>query len=134
MAARIAWQGVFPAVTTQFREDFSLDIETTARVIEGLIRNGVSGLIVCGTVGENTSLTRAEKLAAMEAAKGVARGRVPVIAGVAEFTTAFACETAKEAARVGIDGVMVMPALVYSSKPHETAAHFRTSPRRPTCR
>jgi dihydrodipicolinate synthase/N-acetylneuraminate lyase len=48
-----------------------------------------------------------------------------VLCGIAEFTTAFAVETAKEAARVGIDGVMVMPALVYSSKPHETAAHFR---------
>src|SRR5918993_1201057 len=129
MAKQIGWEGVFPAVTTQFREDFSLDLEATARVIDGLIRDGVSGLIVCGTVGENTSMTRAEKVAVMEAAKGVARGRVPVIAGVAEFTTTFACETAKEAARVGIDGVMVMPALVYSSKPHETAAHFRAAPR-----
>jgi 4-hydroxy-tetrahydrodipicolinate synthase len=61
----------------------------------------------------------------MEAAKDVSRGRVPVIAGIAEFTTAFASEVAKEAERVGLDGVMVMPALVYSSKPHETAAHFR---------
>ncbi len=33
---------------------------------------------------------------------------------------------AKEAERVGVDGIMVMPALVYSSKPHETAAHFRS--------
>jgi 1-pyrroline-4-hydroxy-2-carboxylate deaminase len=62
----------------------------------------------------------------METAKSVAAGRVPVLCGIAEFTTAFAVETAKEAARVGIDGVMVMPALVYSSKPHETAAHFRS--------
>src|SRR3712207_7860678 len=52
------------------------------------------------------------------------RGRVPVICGVAEFTTAFAIETAREAARVGVDGVMVMPALVYSAKPHETAAQI----------
>ena len=125
MTARIGWEGVFPAVTTQFRDDFSLDVEATARVMEALVRDGVSGLIVCGTVGENTSLTRSEKVAVMEVAKDVARGRVPVIAGVAEFTTAFACETAREAARVGVDGVMVMPALVYSSKPHETAAHFR---------
>ena len=125
MAARIGWEGVFPAVTTQFRDDLGLDIEATRRVMEALIRDGVSGLIVCGTVGENTALTRAEKVAVMEAAKDVARGRVPVIAGVAEFTTAFACEVAREAARVGIDGVMVMPALVYSAKPHETAAHFR---------
>lgn len=125
MAAKVDWQGVFPAVTTQFRDDLSVDIDATKKVMEALVRDGVSGLIVCGTVGENTSLTRPEKVALMEAAKDAARGRVPVIAGVAEFTTAFACETAREAARVGIDGVMVMPALVYSSKPHETAAHFR---------
>jgi 4-hydroxy-tetrahydrodipicolinate synthase len=62
----------------------------------------------------------------MEAAKSVAAGRVPVLCGIAEFTTAFAIETAKEAARVGIDGIMVMPALVYSAKPHETAQHFRS--------
>jgi 4-hydroxy-tetrahydrodipicolinate synthase len=123
--AKVNWSGVYPAVTTQFRDDFSLDIDATARVMDALIRDGVSGLIVCGTVGENTSLTRPEKVAIMEAAKDVARGRVPVISGIAEFTTAFAIETAKEAKRVGIDGIMVMPALVYSSKPHETAAHFR---------
>jgi dihydrodipicolinate synthase/N-acetylneuraminate lyase len=120
------WRGVFPAVTTQFREDLSLDIDATARVIEGLIRDGVSGLIVCGTVGENCSLARHEKIALMEAGKAVARGRVPIISGIAEFTAAFAIDMAKEAARIGLDGVMVMPALVYASKPHETAAHFRS--------
>ncbi|MBB3019324.1 4-hydroxy-tetrahydrodipicolinate synthase [Microvirga lupini] len=125
MANKIGWEGVFPAVTTQFRPNYDLDLDATAKVLDGLIRDGVSGLIVCGTVGENTSLSRSEKVAVMETAKSVARGRVPVIAGIAEFTTQFASEVAKEAARVGVDGVMVMPALVYSSKPHETAAHFR---------
>jgi dihydrodipicolinate synthase/N-acetylneuraminate lyase len=120
------WSGVFPAVTTQFREDLSLDVEATARVIEGLIRDGVSGLIVCGTVGENCSLAKSEKVAVMEAAKAVARGRVPVLSGIAEFTSAFAIDMATEARRIGLDGIMVMPALVYSSKPHETAAHFRS--------
>jgi dihydrodipicolinate synthase/N-acetylneuraminate lyase len=122
---KITWEGVFPAVTTQFREDFSVDVDATRKVLDALVRDGVSGLIVCGTVGENTSLARDEKIALMEAAKDAARGRVPVIAGIAEFTTPFACSMAKEAARVGVDGIMVMPALVYSSKPHETAAHFR---------
>jgi 4-hydroxy-tetrahydrodipicolinate synthase len=125
MAKKIDWEGVFPAVTTQFKPNYELDIDATAKVMDGLIRDGVSGLIVCGTVGENTSLSRSEKVAVMEAAKDVARGRVPVICGIAEFTTAFASEVAREAARVGLDGIMVMPALVYSSKPHETAAHFR---------
>ena len=125
MRQHVTWEGVFPAVTTQFKADLSLDIDATARVMEGLIRDGVSGLIVCGTVGENCSLDKAEKIAVMEAGKAVARGRVPVLCGIAEFTSAFAIGMAKEAARIGLDGVMVMPALVYSSKPHETAAHFR---------
>jgi 4-hydroxy-tetrahydrodipicolinate synthase len=76
--------------------------------------------------GENTSLTTQEKLQIIEVAKDAAGGQIPVIAGVAEFTTAFAQKMAKEAERVGVDGIMVMPALVYSSKPHETAAHFRS--------
>ncbi|PVE25014.1 dihydrodipicolinate synthase family protein [Microvirga sp. KLBC 81] len=125
MAKKIGWEGVFPAVTTQFKPNYELDLEATAKVMDGLIRDGVSGLIVCGTVGENTSLSRSEKVAVMETAKAVSAGCVPVIAGIAEFTTQFASEVAKEAARVGLDGIMVMPALVYSSKPHETAAHFR---------
>ena len=125
MKPAISWEGVFPAVTTQFRDDYSLDIDATAKVMEGLIRDGVSGMIVCGTVGENCSLTTAEKIQVMEAGKAVAAGRVPVICGIAEFTSEFAIATAKEAAKVGVDGIMLMPALVYSSKPHETAAHFR---------
>lgn len=76
--------------------------------------------------GENTSLTTQEKLQIIEVAKDAAGGQIPVIAGVAEFTTAFAQKMAKEAEHVGVDGIMVMPALVYSSKPHETAAHFRS--------
>jgi 4-hydroxy-tetrahydrodipicolinate synthase len=116
---------VFPAVSTQFKPDFSLDLEATHRVIGNLVRDGVSGLVVCGTVGENTSLSTSEKVSVIEAARDAAGGKVPVIAGIAEFTTAFASQTVREASRVGVDGVMVMPALVYSSKPHETAAHFR---------
>ncbi|MBV9431368.1 MAG: dihydrodipicolinate synthase family protein, partial [Hyphomicrobiales bacterium] len=126
MAKKPAWAGVFPAVTTQFRADFSLDIEATRKVAAALVAEGVSGLIAVGTVGENNSLTRAEKLQVMEALKDAAGSRVPVIAGVAEYTTAFACEVAKEAQRLRIDGLMVLPAMVYSAKPRETLAHFRT--------
>ena len=126
MSKKIDWQGVFPAVTTQFRADMSVDVEATAQVMDALIKDGVSGLIVCGTVGENCSLSTREKIEIMEAGRSVAKGRVPVICGIAEFTTAFAIDTAKEAARIGVDGIMVMPALLYSSKPHETAAHFRS--------
>ncbi|ADG18968.1 dihydrodipicolinate synthetase [Paraburkholderia atlantica] len=126
MSKAIQWSGVFPAVSTQFKPDFSLDIDGTHRVVSNLVKDGVSGMVVCGTVGENTSLSTSEKLQVIEAARDASGGQVPVVAGVAEFTTEFARQTVREAARVGVDGVMVMPALVYSAKPHETAAHFRS--------
>ncbi len=120
------WSGVFPAVTTQFRADFSVDLDATHAVISGLVRDGVSGLVICGTVGENTSLSVEEKISLVEVAKDASAGRVPVISGVAEFTSLNASKVAKEVQRVGADGIMLMPALVYSSKPFETAAHFRS--------
>ena len=119
------WEGVFPAVTTQFDEQLRVDLAATAKVIEGLIRDGVDGLIVCGTVGEGTSLNPQEKRAVVETAVGVAKRRVPVVAGVAEYTTQMAGELARDAEKIGVDGLMVMPAMVYSAKPRETVAHFR---------
>ncbi len=126
MSKKPSWSGVFPAVTTQFRSDFSVDLDATHAVISGLVRDGVSGLVICGTVGENTSLSVEEKISLVEVAKDAAAGRVPVISGVAEFTSLNASKVAKEVQRVGADGIMLMPALVYSSKPFETAAHFRS--------
>ena len=125
MSGTVSWSGVFPAVTTQFRPDFSLDVEATASVMTKLIADGVSGLIVCGTVGEGCSLTRQEKLAVMEAAVDVGKGRVPVLVGVAEFTTDQARELAREAVTTGVDGLMVLPAMAYSAKAQEADAHFR---------
>lgn len=123
---RKTWRGMFPAVTTQFHADFTLDLAATGRVIEALIRDGVSGLVMCGTVGENCSLTRDEKGELIALAASTAKGRVPVIVGVAEYTPVFAAETAKLAQAKGANGLMVMPPMVYPAKPRETLAHFRT--------
>ncbi len=125
MGKNVNWRGVFPAVTTQFRADYSVDYEATGKVMANLVRDGVGGMVVCGTVGENGSLTRAERVGVLEAARGVAAGKVPVIAGIAETTTQFAIEMAREAQRAKVDGLMVMPPLVYSAKPRETAAFYR---------
>lgn len=126
MDPKQSWKGVFPAVTTQFREDFSVDLEATRKVVAALIADGVSGIVMCGTVGENTALTRSEKIALIEMAVATSAGRVPVISGLAEYTSAFGAEYAREASRVGVDGLMVMPAMVYPAKPRETHDHFAT--------
>ena len=84
----IHWRGVFPAVSTQFRPDYSLDLDATHAVMKNLVRDGVSGLVVCGSVGENTSLSTQEKLQIIEVARDAAGGKIPVIDGIAEFTPA----------------------------------------------
>jgi 4-hydroxy-tetrahydrodipicolinate synthase len=121
----VSWQGVFPAATTHFHDDQSLDVAATARHAERVIEHGVQGLIMLGTVGENCSLEREEKLAVLKATVAAAAGRVPVLSGVAECTTAAACHFATLAKKAGVDGLMVLPAMVYKADRRETVAHFR---------
>lgn len=123
--ARLAWSGVYPAATTQLTESLDVDIAACQRVQERLIRDGVDGLVVLGTVGENNSLDAAEKRTLLRAAKEAAAGRRPVITGVSELTTAAAVQFARDAEKIGADGLMVLPAMVYVPKPEELLAHFR---------
>jgi 1-pyrroline-4-hydroxy-2-carboxylate deaminase len=121
----VEWQGVFPAATTQFTTAEALDLEATSAHLDMLIRAGVHGLVMLGTVGENCSLSAEEKRQVLSAAVEVADGRVPVIAGVAETTTAAACRYAADAEGLKVDGLMVLPAMVYKSDARETMAHYR---------
>ena len=121
-----AWAGVFPAVTTQFHSDYSLDMEATARHVEALLASGVHGLIFLGSVGENTALEYEEKLTVLREMKRVVNGRVPVLTGVAETTTMLAARYARDAEKIGLDGLMVLPAMIYKADRREALAHFRT--------
>jgi len=121
----IDWSGVFPATTTQFRDDESIDIESTQRVIDGLIKDGVHGIIALGTVGENVSLTADEKRQVIAAAKEVVDGRVPLLTGTAEYTSKLAAEYARDVERIGVDGMMLLPAMVYQAQPREIVEHYR---------
>ncbi|HUO09703.1 MAG TPA: dihydrodipicolinate synthase family protein [Phycisphaerae bacterium] len=123
---KIAWRGVLPAACTQFKADQSLDIAATLRHLDSMIAAGIHGLVMLGTVGENCSLDYAEKLEVLrETVRHVAR-RVPVLTGVAEYTTALACRFCKDAEKIGVDGLMVLPAMVYPSDTRETVVHFKT--------
>ncbi len=122
----VNWKGVFPALTTQFRQDQSLDLEATARHLERMIGAGIHGVILLGSVGENTALEYDEKLSVLREMLPVVRGRIPVLTGVAEYTTALACRYARDAERIGVDGLMVLPAMVYKADRREAMTHFRT--------
>ncbi len=120
------WSGVFPAATTQFNAALEVDLPATQRVQKGLLNDGVHGLVLMGTVGEGNSLTAEEKRRVLAAAVEVSEGKVPVIAGVSEFTTAAAASFVRDAERIGASGFMVLPAMVYVPTAAELEFHFRT--------
>jgi 4-hydroxy-tetrahydrodipicolinate synthase len=122
----IHWKGVFPAITTQFRADQALDPAATARHLNTMIQAGIQGVVLLGTVGENTALEYAEKLTLLKEMKQAAGGRIPLLAGVAEYTTPLACRFARDVEKAGVDGLMVLPPMVYKSDRRETLAHYRS--------
>jgi len=119
------WQGVFPAVTTQLNKDQSLDLAATEQHVDALIASGVSGLVMLGSLGENTALEPDEKRRVIDATVKVAAGRVPVLSGVAECSTAAACRYVRDCERLGADGFMLMPAMIYKGDVRENMTHFR---------
>jgi dihydrodipicolinate synthase/N-acetylneuraminate lyase len=124
--AQPTWRGVFPAVTSKFTTDDRLDIEEMERCFALQIDAGVHGLIVCGSLGEASTLESDEKIEILKAAVRVAKGRLPVLLSVAEGATKRASRLAEMGARAGATGFMVLPGIPYRSDPRETVAHYRT--------
>lgn len=121
------WQGVFPAITTQMYQDGSPDLEATAHHADVLIQSGVAGLVFLGSLGENQSLTAGEKRTIMEASIKAVAGRVPVVSGVAESSCMEACRYVEDCEKLGADGFMLMPPMIYKTPDtRESLAHFRT--------
>lgn len=121
-----SWSGVFPAVTTPFHADLSIDFKALEAHLEVLLDSGVKGFVMMGSLGENLALTWDEKFEILKAAKRVANGKVPVLSGVAETSSNQAALYTQKCAAIGIDGIMLMPAMVYRADSDEALAHYRT--------
>jgi 1-pyrroline-4-hydroxy-2-carboxylate deaminase len=120
-----SWSGVFPAATTQFDAALNVDLEATQQVQARLLRDGVHGLVLMGTVGEGNSLSAEEKRMVLTGALEVNGDKAPVIVGVSEFTTATAVAFVRDAERIGASGFMVLPGMVYVPTSRELEYHFR---------
>ncbi len=120
------WQGVFPAVTTKFHADERIDAEGTARHIDFQIRNGIHGLVTCGSLGEASTLTLEEKLEVAKIALEAADGRIPVLANVSETSTREALRYVAGANKLGVAGFMVMPSVIYVADAREAMLNVRT--------
>ena len=119
------WQGIFPAVTTKFHADESIDAEGTARHIDFQIRNGIHGVVTCGSLGEASTLSLEEKLEVAKIALEASGGRVPVLANVSETSTRDALRYIDGANKLGVAGFMVMPSVIYVADSREAMANVR---------
>lgn len=119
------WKGVFPAVTTKLNQDGSVDLAATTASIERLIEAGVDGVIVLPMLGENASMDMAEREMIIRAAVKTAKGRVPVLSGLAEITLERAKANAKAYESFGAQGLMVFPSLGYKTDPRETVEWYK---------
>jgi 4-hydroxy-tetrahydrodipicolinate synthase len=117
--------GTGTALVTPFRTDGSLDEGMLRRLIQRQIDAGVDFLVPCGTTGESPTLTHEEHVRVVEIAVGLAKGKVPVLAGAGGYNTAEVIAMARELAELGADGFLsVTP---YYNKPTQEGLfqHYR---------
>jgi 1-pyrroline-4-hydroxy-2-carboxylate deaminase len=119
------WQGVFPAVTTKFHPDGSLDMEMFFKNIDAQLQAGVHGIILGGTLGESSVLSQEEKIQLTTDTVKYIQGKVPVVLNIAEGATRDAVFWAHKASEMGASGLMLLPPMRYAADGRETVAYFK---------
>lgn len=120
------WNGVFPAVTTKFHQDGSLDMEMFFKNLDAQLAAGVHGIILGGTLGESSVLSLDEKIHLTSETVSYVSNRVPVILNIAEGATRDAVYWAKKAGQLGASGLMLLPPMRYAADHREVVTYFKT--------
>ena len=122
----IEWKGVFPALTTKFTADDTLDLPLFEKNLQAQLEAGVNGIVLGGTLGEASVLTTAEKEQLVKFAVAKCAGKVPVVLNIAEGSTKEALQQAEYAKAWGAKGLMILPPMRYKSDHRETVTYFKT--------
>jgi|TARA_B110000196_G_scaffold69258_1_gene58906 4-hydroxy-tetrahydrodipicolinate synthase len=120
------WEGVMPAVTTKFTSDDELDFEMFNKNIIAQIEAGVSGIVLGGTLGEASTLTRNEKSALIKNTVDITENKIPVLMNIAEQSTSEAITAVKKAENDGVSGLMILPPMRYKASDDETVTYFKS--------
>ena len=123
---KFKWEGVMPAITTQFDVKGNLDLNTFKINLSHQINAGVNGIILGGTLGEASTLTNQEKQQLLAVTLGEVNGKIPVIMNIAEQATTEAIRLAQKAESEGADGLMLLPPMRYKATDEETVTYFST--------
>lgn len=120
------WRGTFTVLVTPFTPDGSaVDVPALKRLVDWQIEQGIHGLIPLGSTGEFLSMTPAEQEQVIEVCVKQAAGRVPVLIGTGAEWTDDAVAKARQAERMGADGVMVIPPFYSTPTADELFEHYR---------
>jgi 4-hydroxy-tetrahydrodipicolinate synthase len=113
------------AMATAFHDDGSVDLDGTARIAAHLVAHGHDGVVVSGTTGESPTTSVAEDGEILSAVKDAVGDRATVVAGVGTNATAHSVELARQAEKIGADGLLLVTP--YYNKPSQAGLlnHFR---------
>ena len=120
----VGWTGVYPAITTKFDENDTLDFGTFLCNVTKQLEAGIHGLVLAGTLGEASTLSNDEKDELLQVTLEFVKDRIPVIMNVAEQTTKGAIDAAERATKIGADGLMLLPPMRYKADSRETVTFF----------
>lgn len=123
--ADAAFHGVFPYLVSPVTPAGEIMNEVLDRLCSDLIDAGVHGLTALGSTGEFAYLTWRQRRRVVEIAVGAARGRVPVVAGVAATTIADAISQAREMQALGCDGVLAILEAYFPISDEGVHAYFK---------
>ncbi len=120
----VGWTGVYPAITTKFHEDDTLDFGTFLCNVTKQLEAGIHGLVLAGSLGEASTLSNSEKDELLHVTLDFVKDKIPVIMNVAEQTTKGAVDAAERATKIGAKGLMLLPPMRYKADSRETVAFF----------
>jgi len=117
--------GIIPPVVTPIDENERVDEDAMRTVVRHLLQSGVHGIFVLGSTGEFAHLMDDEKKRAIEIVLSEVKGKVPVLVGVTEAGTKRSIFWAKEAQRLGANGIVAAPPFYYPLGEAEIENHYR---------
>jgi 4-hydroxy-tetrahydrodipicolinate synthase len=119
------FHGVFPYLVSPVDPDGHVRRDVLGRLCDDLIQSGVHGLTPLGSTGEFAYLDNAQRLAVVETTVGAARGRVPVVAGVASTSTLDAVAQARAYQRLGANGILAILEAYFPLSDTQIESYFR---------
>jgi 4-hydroxy-tetrahydrodipicolinate synthase len=119
------FHGVFPYLVSPIDAEGAVRTDVLAHLCDDLIKSGVHGLTPLGSTGEFAYLNNVQRTAVVQATVEAARGRVPVVAGVASTSTADAVAQAKACQKLGADGILAILEAYFPLDDAQVESYFR---------